>query len=987
MQNNSLSLLMFASAMGSLFLSLYAFKSRKYPAMFNLALLLMAATVWTLGYSLELASTNLQTMKLFNTFAYLGIATIPVLWLIFVARYTGNDGWLTPLNTTLLFIIPSMSILLVATNDLHYLFYSLYEMELFGVFSFPRTEPGLFWWVHVTYSYLAIITGLWYLGGMYFKVHRANRFAVGMFIAGLLLPYIANIAYVAGFKPYGFLDITPIAFIAMGVILIFGTFVKRVMDVTPLAYDLLFKNIPDIILVVDTQGKIINTNPAAQKLLDYESNSEVSGDNKSGPITTGQNLAALSDASEIALNGRTYTVSNTPILSPGSKALGRLIVLHDVTERKKAIKELTEKEHLQQLLITIAKELVNVPLHEVDEVIYGMLGKIGLFSGLDRVFVFHHDYSRKITINTHEWCAAGIPSEIENLQAVPFVQMEKILATHQRRNIFIVPRVTDMPEGDSIRRILEPQGILSTLLLPLMHKDKNIGFVGFDAVREEKEFSESEITLLSIFAELIVNIEVRRKSDQALRESEQRYREILETTEEGFYEVDLQGTIIACNRAATNLLGYRETEIIGMSYKALFKDSEAVYHEFNQAFKTGRPKFSVVMEMMRKDGSTATADLSVSLTYDKQGHINGFRGMGRNITERVKLEKHLKHLSLHDQLTGLNNRAYFENELARLDRSREHPIAVISADLDGLKLINDTLGHAEGDHYLQEGAEALKNALRASDILARTGGDEFVLLLPHTTQETAEELVTRIHRQVHKQNQEKTGIPLSISIGLAVSEESKHSLEDTYKQADAAMYRDKLIRGKEARSAIIAYLLTMLYGRNDLGEGTAELVQALSLQLGKDLNLNADSMADLQLLCQVYDLGKVNMPEQFTHNNLLNKTGKLTEAEREAIHRHPETGYRIASASPELSGVADLILRHHEHYDGSGYPLGLKGLEIPIECRILAVVAAYSAMISPRPYASKKEKAEALAEIKRCASSQFDPQVVEAFVKIIERSA
>jgi len=505
----------------------------------------------------------------------------------------------------------------------------------------------------------------------------------------------------------------------------------------------------------------------------------------------------------------------------------------------------------------------------------------------------------------------------------------------------------------------------------------------------EKTYTVSNTPMLSpgskVLGRLIVlhDVTARRQAEQTLRESEQRYREILETTEEGFYEVDLQGTIIACNRAATNLLGYRETEIIGMSYKALFKDPEAVYHEFNQAFKTGRSKFSVVMAMLSKDGSAVTADLSLSLTYDKQGHITGFRGMGRNITERVKMEKHLKHLSLHDQLTSLYNRAYFENELARLDRSREHPIAVISVDLDGLKLINDTLGHAEGDRYLQEGAEALKNALRASDILARIGGDEFVLLLPRTTQETAEELINRIRRQVRTQNQEKTGIPLSISIGLAVSEASKHSLEDTYKQADAAMYRDKLIRGKEARSAIIAYLLTMLYGRSDLGEGTAELVQELSLQLGKDLNLSAESMADLQLLSRVYDLGKVNLPEQVTHSNQQKKTGELTEAEREAIRCHPEAGYRIASASPELSGVADLILRHHEHYDGSGYPLGLKGQEIPIECRILAIVTAYSAMISPRACATKMEKGEALAEIKRCASTQFDPKLVEIFMSIL----
>jgi PAS domain-containing protein len=267
LQNNTLSIVMLVSAMGSLFLTMYIFQRRKNLAMLNLSLLLMAVTVWALGYSLELASTRLQLMKFFATFAYLGIATIPVFWLIFVARYSGNDSWLTPLNQVLLFVIPFVSIVLVATNDLHHLFYAVTEEGFFGNFSFLNTEPTLFWWVHVVYSYLAILAGLWLLISLYFRVPRANRFLVGLFIAGLLLPYVANFAYISGFKPYGFLDITPIVFIVMGVMLSFGAFTKRALDVTPLAFDLLFKNIPDAIFVIDVNGRIINTNPTAQKLL------------------------------------------------------------------------------------------------------------------------------------------------------------------------------------------------------------------------------------------------------------------------------------------------------------------------------------------------------------------------------------------------------------------------------------------------------------------------------------------------------------------------------------------------------------------------------------------------------------------------------------------------------------------------------------------------------------------------------------------------
>ena len=164
----------------------------------------------------------------------------------------------------------------------------------------------------------------------------------------------------------------------------------------------------------------------------------------------------------------------------------------------------------------------------------------------------------------------------------------------------------------------------------------------------------------------------------------------------------------------------------------------------------------------------------------------------RDITERKSHEEKLQYISFHDQLTGLYNRRYYENELKRLDNSREHPIAVISADLDGLKLINDTLGHSEGDKYLKTGAELLKGALRTSDILARVGGDEFAVVLPDTTLEVAQRMVERMRHQIEEYNRQKTsGPPVSMSIGLAVSESGEHSLEETYNKADAAMYEDK----------------------------------------------------------------------------------------------------------------------------------------------------------------------------------------------------
>jgi diguanylate cyclase (GGDEF)-like protein/PAS domain S-box-containing protein len=351
---------------------------------------------------------------------------------------------------------------------------------------------------------------------------------------------------------------------------------------------------------------------------------------------------------------------------------------------------------------------------------------------------------------------------------------------------------------------------------------------------------------------------------------------------------------------------------------------------------------------------------------------------------RHDAERQIHLLSFNDQLTGLYNRRYFEHELERLDNSREHPIAVISADLDGLKLINDTIGHSEGDRYLRAGAEVLKCALRTSDILARVGGDEFALLLPRTDKVATELLINRIRRKIDECNTKQQGLPLSISLGLAVSESADYPLEETFRMADNNMYTDKLQQGKKARAEIVASLLSSLFERGNLAEGERDQVQELAIRLGQALKLPEYHLARLALFTQVYDLGKVGLPDSIIHSGMQNNAGNLTDAEREALHRHPESGYRIASSSPELADIAELILKHHENYDGSGYPLGLKNDAIPVECRILSIAVAYSAMTNPRPYAKTLTHEEALAELNRCAGSQFDPQFVETFVDIIE---
>ncbi len=295
------------------------------------------------------------------------------------------------------------------------------------------------------------------------------------------------------------------------------------------------------------------------------------------------------------------------------------------------------------------------------------------------------------------------------------------------------------------------------------------------------------------------DITQRKRAEEESRKAEQKYREILSTVKEGYYEVDLAGNFVFFNDSLCEMLGYERHELMHESYKKIYRNPTAVLKTYNRVYRTGKPETAVGWPVIAKDGQEFFAELSVVLRRDENGDTVGFRGIARDITERKRYEEQLKYLSLHDQLTGLYNRSVFEEEMKRLSGSREYPIAIISADVDELKLINDTMGHAKGDELLQACAEVLRNSLRKSDILVRVGGDEFAVLLPRTDEAAGEKAVKRIRSNAALHNEKHPELPLSISIGIAVAVDEGAPLEKTYKKADNLMFREKFNRSSSIR--------------------------------------------------------------------------------------------------------------------------------------------------------------------------------------------
>lgn len=351
-------------------------------------------------------------------------------------------------------------------------------------------------------------------------------------------------------------------------------------------------------------------------------------------------------------------------------------------------------------------------------------------------------------------------------------------------------------------------------------------------------------------------------------------------------------------------------------------------------------------------------------------------GITRNITAAKLSRERIEYLSYHDQLTGLYNRHFFEDELLRLDKPDNLPLCLMMADVNGLKLINDTFGHGIGDQLLSRVALVLQEACGQQGTIARMGGDEFVILVPHCNVTETKRLVERIQKL---SGREKVGsIDLSISLGWGIKTAAHEDVQEVLKRAETKMYKQKLFEGPSIRGNTIHAIITTLNEKNKREELHSHRVSSLCRQFAMALNFSDQEIQEFESVGLLHDIGKIAIDEA-----ILNKPGKLTDAEYEEMKRHPEIGYRILSTVNDMAEMAEVVLNHHERWDGKGYPRGLKGERIPLQSRMIAIADTYDAITSDRSYRNKRTDLQACEEIRKNAGSQFDPQLVEPFIKVV----
>ena len=466
------------------------------------------------------------------------------------------------------------------------------------------------------------------------------------------------------------------------------------------------------------------------------------------------------------------------------------------------------------------------------------------------------------------------------------------------------------------------------------------------------------------------------KTYEALRESEERYRALMQQSSEAIALIEPETRrILEVNQHFREMLGYSPQEMeTKTAYDFVADAKEAIDRYYDEVLPLHHELPVELRPFRHKNGRIIEVERSGVLVH--LAGRNVYMVTARDVSERRITEEKLNFLSFHDTLTGLYNRACFEDALTRLDYRHECGIGMIIFDLDGLKLVNDSFGHEQGDNLLVRAAELIDSCLRDNDIVAHIGGDEFAVLMHGMTDEALQVAVARVKEKLEAQDRTIRRIPLSLSIGYALREKSDMSMRDLFREADNNMYREKLHRSQSTRSAIVQTVMSLLEARDYITEGHAERLQDMVVRLARALGLAEHRMTDLRLLAQFHDIGKVGIPDR-----ILLKPGALSGEEMAEMRRHSEIGHRIAQSSPDLLPIADWVLKHQEWWNGKGYPLGIAGDTIPVECRILSIADAYDAMTSDRPYRGAMSQRSAFQELRRCSGTQFDPALVELFIQ------
>lgn len=673
---------------------------------------------------------------------------------------------------------------------------------------------------------------------------------------------------------------------------------------------------------------------------------------------------------EVSWAGHIYQTVKFPVKMPnGSYGVGAYI--RNITEqRRREIRQVRELARNKILVNVISKsfagrqEQLDYVLKEALKLTESKLGYIFVYDESKREFAIS-SWSENVT----KECGAGINKTAYLLDETG------IWGDAVRRRKPVI--VNDFQTQDLLKKGYS-QGhtaIERLMSIPVIIDGKIVAVIGLG--NKASDYDDVDVYEMTLLMNGVWNALERRDAQEKLIFERNKYWQTIVSIGDGVMVVDRDGRVEMLNTVAQRLTGWTQEEAVGKAHRDIFQlshenGSEEIADPIQAVFHSDliqEMESSVILTS--RDGSRYNIEDSAAPVKDENGTTVGAVLVFRDVTYKKEQLKKIEYLSYHDSLTGLYNRRFFEESLTRLDTQRNLPISIIMGDVNGLKLTNDIFGHAFGDVLLQKVSEVFRNTCRADDIIARWGGDEFVVLLPKTTRDEAARVMDRIKDEFN--NVRVKAIKGSISLGSYTKTKTEERIIETLDRAEGSMYISKTVDRETVKGETIKEIISELHRNHPEERDHAERVGDLCYKMGKLLRLSEVEAVKLRFAGLLHDIGKITL--------LPGQEGPKTETKDK--REHATVGYRILHSFHDTLDLAEAALYHHEQWNGQGYPKGIKGQEIPLVVRVVSVSDYYDKLRHPAAGTQAKSLEEALLDIQNNAGKLFDPQIVNLFIKMV----